>query len=298
MVAGGSEAEAVSRHDREDMLALARDIAAGDSNRARDMAAAAPALLDAGRSGGRDRGEGSHRDIGDIDLRQRDTKAPHLILKPSQAANLLSSLASINHRDEAAVLALVSGIKRQLVSNPAGVPSSSVAKCLWALAVLDYRDMDFVQLAFQHYIDAQRRWARVAERREADAGIVGTRGQPARLSDGSPASPLPPSRLAESMRLFQAALWLQSLSHSGRGAGLGGVAPSEEAPENGSREEGEPLAHEILQGLPRELLAGARALWRDSASNVVMVSGLQKDVQAALGQHLRLEPKVRMRGEG
>lgn len=172
------------------------------------------------------------------------------------------------------------------------VQTSVVANCCWALAVLEYRDLSFMQLAFEHVAEAERkRQAAIEARRHQQQGAGGGRGEarsgaqrqradidaswpssgPAELVDpeliGVWAGGKPMPRIREKMQLLQAALWLE---------GLGAC----------------PAARQVLQGLPLNVLAKARAVWQGSAASATTVSFMQREVFSGLQQHLALLPKV------
>ena len=271
--------------DGRDLHALAREIAgqpdgASGDERASGDSVPAPGAVSSSR---RQRGGAA-------------SSPARLILKPAQAANLLAALASLNHRDHGACAAVVAGLTEALQMHPTEVPMSAVAKCCWALAVLEYRDLPFMQLAFSHVAMVETRRREAAEGRQQLVHLGGD-AKPTSTSFSGPQAALAAldsagewahgkriPHIRETMQLLQATLWLTEQAGDGEGGDdeLGAAAQA---------------AQRVLQSLPTGLLARARSVWQSSAAHSVTVSQLQKDVHAALTQ-LRLSPRVRGRGGG
>ena len=289
ITAGGAEGESQRLHDQNDFASLARDIARASSW---DQTEADEAweLGHDNMRGNENSRRGPISPVRDpLDLsRGGGGGVSRLVLKPSQAANLLASLATLHHKDDLACASVVSGLKAVLACRPHEVQTAAVTNCLWAMAVLEYWDAPFMQLAFGHVAE-QRRRHRLVE--EAAAGCssqrlslseeLWSRHRPpstgASLPEGGRG---PGTRIREDMRLLQATLWLTAESSSSHPTG---TAPSADA------------AREVLDALPEELLDKATSIWKVSAASAVAVSLMQKEVQAALVQHVHVNPQVSSR---
>ena len=282
ITAGGAEGESQRFHDQNDLASLARDLASVPSWD-KDK------LSEDGMRQYPDRDDSISSNSTSLDLssypegvsHRRAYVPPRLFLKPAQAANLLAALATMNHRDELACASVVSGLKTMLTSRPEEVPSAALANCLWAMAVLEYWDAPFMKLAFSHVAESQRRLGLALSKRSPSDGLspesgegIGTSLHP--VSEVSQPEGMKANRIREHMQLLQAALWL--------------TAESNDVHRSGTAVE----AREVLDALPKELIAKAASVWKTSASSAVAVSLMQKEVQAALVQHLHLSPQVRI----
>ncbi|GAX75036.1 hypothetical protein CEUSTIGMA_g2480.t1 [Chlamydomonas eustigma] len=249
---------------------------------------------------------------------------PQLMLKPAQACNMLAALAGAGHVDVEACRAVTAGLRRCLESTPDKVSFVAVANCCWALAVMDFCDPSFMDLAFHHIAQLEHRRKLTLEAsgnlnemqeefslkgRHAASPTVLSHQYPASLSatadkqlpwpveggeidSGTFSTNKVRSRAASATdavvpRIRETMQLLQaSVWWSDHNVAKGPATKRVSVQQRKQLE---------LRGLPVELMEAAKSVWQDSASSSVVISDLQREVFAGLKQDLGLMPKMEVK---
>jgi hypothetical protein len=188
------------------------------------------------------------------------------------------------------------------------------------MAVMDYRDDSFMELAFQHVSELECKWKQSEEaagnlnKVREDFSLKGRHASHTVLVQDSNA-------WHRSNKSYEKLVWpveeekvdndswksnkVRSRAASASEAVLPRIRETMQLLQaslwwsdldlrHGAIKGNLPRQHQpsTLQGLPVELMAAAKSVWQDSAASSVMISAVQREVFSGLQQELGVTPKV------